>query len=87
VLVSADAVLASLKSIKRNAPVQVIVAVPAATPHVVRQLLDEVDEVVVLTDEGRVQLDNIFEEDSDMDDQAVKELFRKSMKSFGGRPS
>jgi putative phosphoribosyl transferase len=86
ILDSADAVLASIKSIKRHAPLQIVVAVPAATPQVVRQLLDEVDEVVVLTDESRAQLDNVFEEDPDMDDQAVKELFRKSMKRFSARP-
>lgn len=39
VLTSADAVLASLRSIKKQKPEEIIVAVPAATPEVIRVCL------------------------------------------------
>jgi predicted phosphoribosyltransferase len=82
VLNSADAVLASVRSIKKHKPEEIIVAVPAATPEVVNQLSHEADDLVVLTVENQVQKENFYEEYSLTSDEEVKELIIKAMKEF-----
>jgi putative phosphoribosyl transferase len=82
VLNSVDAVLASLRSIKKRKPEEIIVAMHAATPEVVSRLLREADDVVVLTVENNVQTENFYEQYSLTSDEEVKELIIKAMKEF-----
>lgn len=82
VLNSADAVLASLRSIKKDKPEEIIVAVPAATAEVISRLLHEADDVVVLAIESNVQKENFYEAYSPISDEEVKELIINAMKEF-----
>jgi putative phosphoribosyl transferase len=82
ILNSADAVLAGLRSIKKQKPEEIIVAAPAATPEVISRLLHEADDVVVLTAENNVRKENFYEEYSLTSDEVVKELIIKATKEF-----
>jgi predicted phosphoribosyltransferase len=82
VLNSVDAVLAGLRSIKKQRPEKIIIALPAATPEVISRLLREADDVVVLMVENNVQKENFYEEYSLASDEEVKELITNAMKEF-----
>src|SRR5688572_6598905 len=51
---NADDVLAAVRGMKKQKPVKIIVALPAATPEVINRLLRDADEVVVLDAERHV---------------------------------
>jgi putative phosphoribosyl transferase len=82
VLSSADAVLASIKTIKKQKPEKIIVAVPAATQDGIARLLRDADEVAVLKIENHVQLENFYEEHSLIKDEDVKELVVRAVDKF-----
>jgi putative phosphoribosyl transferase len=82
VLNSADAVLASLRTIKKQKPEKIIVAVPSATPEGIARLLRDADEVVVLKVENNVQQENFYEEHSLIKDEEIKELARRTVEEF-----
>lgn len=81
VLNSADAVLASLRGIKKQKPEKIIVAAPAATAEVISRLLRDADDVAVLRVENLRQ-ENFYEEYSLINDDEVRELIIKAIEEF-----
>jgi predicted phosphoribosyltransferase len=82
VLSSADAVLASIKTIKKQNPEKIIVAVPAAAQDRIVRLLRVADEVAVLKVENNVQQENFYEEHSLIKDEDVMELVIRTVDKF-----
>jgi putative phosphoribosyl transferase len=82
VLNSADTVLASIKTIKKQNPEKIIVAVPAATQDGIARLLRDADEVAVLKIENNAQRENFYEEYSLIKDEDVKELVNRAVDKF-----
>ena len=81
VLNSADAVLASLRGIKKQKPKKIIVAAPAATAEVISGLLRDADDVEVLRVENLRQ-ENFYREYSLINDDEVRELIIKAIEEF-----
>jgi putative phosphoribosyl transferase len=61
-LKTGDTMLATLKTIRKQQPKKIIVAVPNVTPEGTRAIADEIDEIIYLTIEQNIQaVGNLYE--------------------------
>lgn len=81
-IMTGDTMLACLKTIKKQSPAKIVVAVPAVTPEATRAIAAEMDEIVYLTIEPTAQtIKNLYAEFPDVCDEEVISLLELSRSS------
>lgn len=74
-IMTGDTMLACLKTVKKQTPAKIIVAVPAVTPEATRAIAAEMDEIVYLTIEPTAQtIGNLYAEFPNVSDEEVISL-------------
>jgi predicted phosphoribosyltransferase len=77
-LMTGDTLLATIRSIRKQGPERIIVAVPNVTPDATRSIADEIDEIIYLTIEpNNPATENLYAEFPDVSDEEVIELLRQ----------
>jgi putative phosphoribosyl transferase len=76
---SADALIASVRTLRSQNPKKIILAASLVTPEALRQLSIEVDEIVSLAIEEDVQPGGIYEENSALRDEDIRGLLLRSL--------
>ncbi len=81
-IMTGDTMLACLKTIKKQSPAKIVVAVPAVTPEATRAIAAEMDEIVYLTIEPTAQtIKNLYAEFPNVCDEEVISLLELSRSS------
>jgi len=87
VVMTGDTMLASLRSIKKYKPREIIVAVPIVTPEGIRAITDEYDKIIYLTIEPQ-PVGRLYADFPEVPEEEVLEILRrsrtKSIKSKAG---
>jgi len=82
-IMTGDTMLACLKTIKKQSPAKIVVAVPAVTPEATRAIAAEIDEIVYLTIEPTAQtIKNLYAEFPNVCDEEVISLLELSRSSL-----
>ena len=70
--------LATLKTIRKQVPEKIIVAVPNVTPEATRSIAPEIDEIIYLTIEPNNPVtDNLYAEFPEVSDEEVMTLLQE----------
>lgn len=77
-LVSHDSVIASLKSLRKQGPKEIIVASSLATPEAISKLSFKADDVVILAAENDIKPRKFYQEHPTISDEDVKTLITKA---------
>lgn len=81
-IMTGDTMLACLKTIRKQSPAKIVVAVPAVTPEATRAIAAEMDEIVYLTIEPTAQtIKNLYAEFPNVCDEEVISLLELSRSS------
>jgi putative phosphoribosyl transferase len=78
VVKSADALIASIRTLRNQNPKRIIVAAPVFTSEAARQLTTEVDEIVSLTTEYEIPSGGFYEERTIVRDEDIRDLIVRS---------
>ena len=77
-LITGDTMLATLKTIRKQVPEKIIVAVPNVTPEATRSIAPEIDEIIYLTIEPNNPVtENLYAEFPEVSDEEVIELLQQ----------
>ena len=77
-LITGDTMLATLKTIRKQVPEKIIVAVPNVTPEATRSIAPEIDEIIYLTIEPNNPVtDNLYAEFPEVSDEEVMTLLQE----------
>ena len=77
-LITGDTMLATLKTIRKQVPEKIIVAVPNVTPEATRSIAPEIDEIIYLTIEpNNPHTDNLYAEFPEVSDEEVMTLLQQ----------
>ena len=77
-LITGDTMLAALKTIRKQQPEKIIVAVPNVTPDATRSIAPEIDEIIYLTIEPNNPVtENLYAEFPEVSDEEVMELLQQ----------
>ncbi len=77
-LITGDTMLATLKTIRKQVPEKIIVAVPNVTPEATRSIAPEIDEIIYLTIEPNNPVtDNLYAEFPEVSDEEVMALLQQ----------
>jgi len=76
-LKTGDTMLACLKSIKKQNPARIIVAVPNVTPEATRTIANEIDAIIYLTIEPTA-IANLYAEFPEISEEEVLEILRQN---------
>lgn len=78
-LKTGDTMLAALKTIRKQQPKKIIVAVPNVTPEGTRAIADEIDEIIYLTIEPNIQaVGNLYEDFPPIHEREVMSLLEQA---------
>ncbi|HEX6890688.1 MAG TPA: phosphoribosyltransferase family protein [Chryseolinea sp.] len=82
-LITGDTMLATLKTIRKQSPEKIIVAVPNVTPEATRSIAPEIDEIIYLTIEpSHPVTENLYAEFPEVDDDEVIALLQKITEGY-----
>jgi putative phosphoribosyl transferase len=77
-LITGDTMLATLKTIRKQVPERIIVAVPNVTPEATRAIAPEIDEIIYLTIEPNNPVtDNLYAEFPEVSDEEVMTVLQQ----------
>ena len=77
-LMTGDTLLATIRTIRKQQPERIIVAVPNVTPEATRSIADEIDEIIYLTIEPNNSVTgNLYAEFPEVSDDEVIELLQE----------
>ncbi|HEY5919484.1 MAG TPA: phosphoribosyltransferase family protein [Chryseolinea sp.] len=77
-LITGDTMLATLKTIRKQVPEKIIVAVPNVTPEAIRSIAPEIDEIIYLTIEPNDPVtENLYAEFPEVSDEEVMTLLQQ----------
>ena len=80
-LMTGDTLLATIRTIRKQQPDRIIVAVPNVTPEATRSIADEIDEIIYLTIEpNNPATGNLYAEFPEVSDDEVIALLQKIRK-------
>ena len=78
-LKTGDTMLATLRSIRKQNPKKIIVAVPNVTPEATRAIADEIDEILYLTIEPNSQgVENLYSDLPDIPEEEVLAILQEA---------
>lgn len=80
-LKTGDTMLACLRSIRKQAPEKIIVAVPNVTPDATRSIAAEIDAIIYLTIEPVQAVDSLYAELPDVSEEEVKSVLHQLRES------
>ncbi|MEJ7646943.1 MAG: phosphoribosyltransferase family protein [Chryseolinea sp.] len=76
-LKTGDTMLACLKSLRKQLPDKIVVAVPNVTPQAIRAIAGEIDAIIYLTIEPKA-IENLYSEFPEIGEEEVLKILRES---------
>lgn len=77
-LITGDTMLATIRTIRKQDPERIIVAIPNVTPEATRSIADEIDEIIYLTIEPNNPVaENLYAEFPEVSDEEVFSLLQQ----------